>query len=92
MADPNPGGKSTSKWFWIIILVLLLIVILAWFRNPVGEVEQAPSAEATTPPSSEWIEENPDEPKVPVTLPDSELESGSEGASDGAGSSSGAGE
>ena len=90
MTDPNSSGKS-GKWLWIVILVLLLIVILVWFRDPVGEVE-APGAEATPPPSSEWIEENPDEPKVPVTLPDSELESGSEGASDGAGSSSGAGE
>ena len=91
MADPNPSGKS-GKWLWIVILVLLLIVVLAWFRNPVGEVEQAPVAEATPPPSSEWIEENPDEAKVPVTLPNTSLEPGTEAPTDGAGSSSGAGE
>jgi len=91
MTDSNPGGKSTSKWFWIIILVLLLVIIIAWFRNPLGKVEEAPPAEPT-PASSEWIQENPDEAKVPVTLPNSELESSDVAPSDGAGSSSGAGE
>lgn len=91
MTDPKPGGKSKSRWFWIIILVLLLIVIIGWFRNPVGETPPAPPAEPT-PASSEWIEENPDEAKVPVTLPNTQLEPSDVAPGDGAGSSSGAGE
>ena len=86
MADPD-GKKSTAKWFWILILAALFILLLAWFRNPLGDVEGVPEPEPTAP-SSEWVEPNPTEPAVPVTLP----ETGGEEPTGGEGSSSGAGD
>ena len=90
MTDPTPGGKTNSKWLWILILALLFILLLAWFRDPLGDVEEAPPAAQETP-SDEWTTA-PEEPGVPVTLPTTDLAPAEPAPTGGEGSSSGAGE
>ena len=70
MTDPD-SKKSAAKWLGIAILVLLFIVVLAWFRNPLGDVEQPPEVQPT-PDATEWTAE-PDEAGVPVALPTTDM-------------------
>lgn len=74
MADSAPTGRA--KWFWIIIILLLLVVLIVWLWNPSGDTSGIiADLEATGEPTAEatdWAIE-PDGPKVPVTLPTTQM-------------------
>jgi hypothetical protein len=68
MKKPTSSTKSSSKWFWILTLFALLVLVVVWFADPLGKVEDAP----TQPPaaqSTEWAPA-PEGPAVEVKLPE----------------------
>lgn len=71
MEKPPSSPKASSKWFWILILLALFIVVVVWFANPLGKVEQPPPAQ-TVKQSTEWAPE-PEGPAVEVNLPETPL-------------------
>jgi hypothetical protein len=67
MTQSKPQSRSNAKWFWIITLLALFIVSIAWFVDPLGDVEGTPKPEPVANPT-EWTEE-PTAPGVEVNLP-----------------------
>ena len=67
----DPEGKSSGKSLWIVILILLLVLVIGWFSNPLGKVEEAPPAQPAAP-STDWAEE-PETPGVDVNLPETPM-------------------
>lgn len=71
MTDPDSGGKPTGRLLWAVILILLLVLVIGWFANPFGKVEQGQQA-GPQQMSTDWAEE-PTGEAVDVTLPKTEI-------------------
>jgi len=72
MSEMRTTGRSS--WLWMAVILALLVVLVVWFFGPVGD---AGSQQAAAPEveSTDFVAENPTEPAVPVTLPDTPMTS-----------------
>ena len=71
MNEQSSDTKSPSRWFWLILVFMLFALIVIWFLDPFGDVPTPPPAAEPTP-STEWTTA-PEEPGVPVELPETPM-------------------
>jgi len=66
----RPAASTAGNWLWPIVIVLLGVLLIIWLFVPIGY--SATEANPKQTPSSEWTTA-PEEPAVPVDLPDAPI-------------------
>ncbi len=73
MNSVDPGRKTATKWFWLLAIVLLFLLLLLWLVDPMGDPQEADVA-ADEPMPAITATMPPENPGVPVTLPETPIE------------------